>query len=151
MRRGVPLICLLLLAASACSGDGPYVVVSGGGILFNYRLAEATAGIVAEVARPLPDGGKVVAEFEDPAGGPAIVETRAITNARRRFSFMTPPLTGIKADRDYRVVVRVIDAEGQVLQTVESKVHSDLDQSILPDAPLTIGPGYTRNPATLKN
>ena len=137
-----------LLALSACSDDSPYVVVSGGGILFNYRIAEASAGIVAEVARPLPEGGRVEASFENPAGGPPIVESKPVTEERRRFSFSTPPLTGIKADTDYKVTVRVLDAEGSALQTVETKVHSDLDQSVLPKVPLVVGPGYTRNPAT---
>jgi hypothetical protein len=139
-----------LLALSACSDDSPYVVVSGGGIMFNYRIAEATAGIVAEVARPLPDGGHVEASFENPAGGAPIVESKPVTEERRRFSFITPPLTGIKADTDYKVTVRVLDAEGNAIQTVETKVHSDLDQSVLPKAPLVVGPGYTKNPAAME-
>lgn len=142
-----PLGLVALLALAACSGDKPYVVVGGGGILFNYRLAEATAGIVAEVARPLPEGGTVEASFEDPAGGPPIVEAKPVTPDRRRFSFTTPPLSGIKADADYRVVVRVLDSGGVELQRVETKLHSDLDQSILPEVPLTVGPGYAKNPA----
>jgi hypothetical protein len=36
------------------------------------------------------------------------------------------------------------------VQRVETKVHSDLDQSILPDVPLTLGPGYARNPAAVE-
>ncbi len=111
MRSRLPLLGLIaLLALAGCSGDSPYVVVSGGGIIFNYRIAEATAGIVAEVARPLPEGGTVEASFENPAGGAPIVESKPITEDRRRFSFVTPPLTGIKADTDYQVVVRVLDA-----------------------------------------
>ena len=135
-----------LLALAACSDDSPYVVVSGGGIVFNYRIAEATAGIVAEVARVLPEGGVIEASFENPAGGPPIVEAKPVTEDRRRFSFVTPPLSGIKADTDYKVVVRVLDADGTEVQRVETTLHSDLDQSILPDAPLTVGPGYARNP-----
>lgn len=136
-----------LIALSACSGDSPLVVVSGGGFIFNYRIAEATAGIVAEVARPLPPGGAVEVSFENPAGGPPFVEAKPVTPERRRFSFVTPPLSGIKADTDYVVVVRVLDAEGKEVQRVETRVRSDVDQSILPKAPLTVGPGYARNPA----
>ena len=148
MRSRLPLLGLIaLLALAGCSGDSPYVVVSGGGIIFNYRIAEATAGIVAEVARPLPEGGTVEASFENPAGGAPIVESKPITGDRRRFSFITPPLTGIKANTDYQVVVRVLDADGTEVQKVETKVHSDLDQSVLPKVPLTVGPGYARNPA----
>jgi len=145
-RRSAIVALTTLLALASCSDDSPYVVVSGGGIVFNYRIAEATAGIVAEVARVLPEGGVVEASFENPAGGPPIVESKPVTEDRRRFSFVTPPLTGIKADTDYKVVVRVLDAEGTEVQRVETSLHSDLDQSILPDAPLTIGPGYARNP-----
>ena len=148
MRLGSIFGVAALLALGACSDDGTYVVVSGGGIIFNYRIAEATAGIVAEVARPLPEGGFVEASFENPAGGADIVESKPVTPDRRRFSFVTPPLTGIKADTDYRVVVRVLDANREPVQTVTTSVHSDLDQSILPEAPLTVGPGYARNPAS---
>lgn len=144
------LAAFALLVLASCSGDSPYVVVSGGGILFNYRIAEATAGIVAEVARPLPSGGAIEASFENPAGGPPIVERKPVTEERRRFSFVTPPLTGIKADTDYKVVVRVLDADGAELQRVETRIHSDLDQSVLPKAPLTVGPGYARNPASVE-
>lgn len=150
MRTRSVLTAIVLFTLAACSNDSPYVVVSGGGILFNYRIAEATAGIVAEVARPLPEGGAVEASFENPAGGPPIVETKPVTADRRRFSFVTPPLTGIKANTDYTVVVRVLDAGGSEVQRVETKVHSDLDQSILPKAPLTVGPGYARNPAAVE-
>lgn len=149
MRRGSIIGLAALLGLAACSNDGPYVVVSGGGIIFNYRIAEATAGIVAEVARTLPEGGFIEASFQNPAGGADIVESKPVTPDRRRFSFVTPPLSGITADTDYKVVVRVLDANGEALQTVETHVHSDLDQSILPKAPLTVGPGYARNPAAL--
>ena len=64
--RSAVIGLIAVFALAACSGDSPYVVVSGGGILFNYRIAEATAGIVAEVARPLPEGGTVEASFEMP-------------------------------------------------------------------------------------
>lgn len=153
LMRNLTLLSALMGAAlvvGACSDDSPYIVVSGGGILFNYRIAEATAGIVAEVARPLPEGGVIEASFENPAGGPPIVDAKPVTEDRRRFSFVTPPLSGIKADTDYKVVVRVLDATGAELQRVETKIHSDLDQSILPRAPLTVGPGYARNPAALE-
>ena len=141
---------LALLALAGCSDDTPHVVVSGGGIIFNYRIAEATAGIVAEVARTLPEGGAVEASFENPAGGDPIVETKTVTGDRRRYSFVTPPLHGIKADTDYVVVVRVLDAAVNEVERVETSIHSDVDQSVLPKVPLTVGPGYARNPAAIE-
>ena len=41
----------------------------------------------------------------------------------------------------------VIEGEdGKALQKLETTVVSSLDQIVLPDAPLVVGPGYTPNP-----
>ena len=63
------IAALALVSLSACSEEsGDYVKVGGGGFIFNYRIAEATAGVVAEPQRTLPDGGKLEATFDNPAG-----------------------------------------------------------------------------------
>ncbi|WP_421724202.1 hypothetical protein [Bauldia sp.] len=142
------LVLLLAAGAIGCTPDTPeeYIRVGGGGFVFNYRIAEATAGVVAEPARTLEPGTVIEATFEDPAGGDPIVVAKQTTPDRKRYSFVTPPLDAIEADRTYRVTVRVLDTEGTVLQTVDYNLRSEIDQSILPEKPLTIGPGYTRNP-----
>ena len=63
-----------------------------------------------------------------------------------KFAFTTPPLTGIVADKDYKVTLRLLDADGKELEKIEKNFRSQLDQALLPEKPLTIGPGYTKNP-----
>ena len=69
-----------------------------------------------------------------------------VTAKRRKYTFTTDPLTGVKANKDYDVTIRLIGADGKVIETLDKKLHSDLDQSVLADKPLTVGPGYTPNP-----
>lgn len=143
------LAVIAALIVGGCSGDdGEYIRVGGGGFVFNYRIAEATAGIIAEPRRELPDGATIEVTFENPRGGEPIRIAKASTSGRKRYAFVTPPLVGIEAGRDYRVAVRVLDASGNALQTIERSIRSELDQAVLPDAPLTMGPGYasTRAP-----
>ena len=146
--RTVRLLALLgVLALAACSGKGPYLDISGGGFIFNYRLSEAYAGFIAAPLRALPDNARIEATFENPAGGAPIVLAKDVTPDRREYSFTTDALHGIKANTDYDVTVRLIGADGKTIETIDKKLHSDLDQSVLADKPLTVGPGYTRNPA----
>lgn len=141
---------LALTLVGGCSDDsGDYIKVGGGGFIFNYRIAEATAGVIAEPQRNLPDGAKIEASFENPAGGEPIVIAKLVSQGGKRYSFDTPPLSGIKGGRDYAVTVRVIGSDGTELQKVDYQLRSDIDQSVLPDKPLTIGPGYARNPEML--
>lgn len=141
---GRALGCAALLAAlAACdAGDGPYLAFVGGGFIFNYRLATAEYGFVARVMRPLPPGCVLEAEFEDPAGGPPITVRKQARAQRRSYHFQTPPLTGIVANRDYRVVLRLLGSDGAELARYERAFRSDVAQDVLPDAPPVVGPGY---------
>ncbi len=145
--RGVKGLALAaIVALAACSQKGPYLDISGGGFIFNYRLAEAYAGFIAAPLRTLPEHARIEATFENPSGGPPIVLSKDVTPNRREYSFTTDALKGIKANIDYDVTVRLIGADGKVIETIDKKLHSDLDQSVLGDKPLTVGPGYTPNP-----
>ncbi len=145
--RGVKGLALAaILALAACSQKGPYLDISGGGFIFNYRLSEAYAGFVAAPLRTLPEHSRIEATFENPSGGPPIVLNKDVTTGRREYTFTTDALKGIKANIDYDVTVRLIGADGKVIETIDKKLHSDLDQSVLADKPLTVGPGYTPNP-----
>jgi len=137
---------LLLFAAAGCDDDaesGPYLQIAGGGFVFNYRLAEAHYGLVVHVKRTLPDGAVLEAAFENPADGSAIVVRQPARPGRKGYKFETPTLRGIRAGRDYRAEVRLLaDAGGAELERHERAYRSDLDQTALPDRPLTSGPGY---------
>jgi hypothetical protein len=142
----VATLALMFLAACSSEESGPYIAIDGGGFIFNYRIAEATEGLVVGVRRELPEGAKIEVTFEDPAGGAPIVLAEAVKPKLPRYDFTTPPLTGIVKDKDYRATVRLLDASGEEIEKVERTFRSELDQSILPAKPLTIGPGYARNP-----
>jgi hypothetical protein len=141
------LVALALLAG--CTGEsGPAFEIVGGGFLFNYRLAEVTAGLVVVPRRAFPAGSALEMSFENPAGGAPIVVAKPVTPETTKVDFETPPLSGVKADRAYVVTVRLVDGQGKELARVDKNFRSQLDQSKLPKAPLTIGPGYAPNPQT---
>jgi hypothetical protein len=52
----------------------------------------------------------------------------------------------VKAGRAYKVTIRLEDAAGKVLQTIDRTMISDTDQSVMPDKPLVVGPFYDPNP-----
>lgn len=138
---------MLAACDSGDSDDSPYLEFAGGGFVFNYRLATADYGFVARVLRTLPEGGVVEAEFEDPGGGGAIVLRQDVRAGRRSYVFRTPDLHGVRADHDYQVVLRVVDAAGTELGVYRRSYRSSADQSILPERPPVVGPGYQPNPA----
>jgi len=149
--RGL-LIALLVLAGTvtlaACSNeDGPYVEIQGGGFIFNIREAEAYYGLTLRPLRRLVDGTVIEVDFEDPAGGPDIAVKETVMGSRLNYTFRTPGLAGIRKNKDYRAVVLVKSPKaGEVLARYEKTFRSDVDQSVLPEKPLTVGPGYTPNP-----
>jgi hypothetical protein len=65
-----------------------------------------------------------------------------------RLSLRSPPVRGVEAGRDYKVAIRVFERDGtHLLWSDELAFKSDLSDKVVPDQPLTIGPGYARNPA----
>ena len=147
------LMLAAALSAAACSDPArPYVEVEGGGFIFNYRIAEVFYGVALRPLRTLEAGTVLEAEFEDPTGGPGLVVRETVAGARLAYSLRSPPVTGVVKDRPYRVEVRVLaPSTGAVLLRIEARFKSDLDQSIMPNAPLTIGAGTTPNPAVPTN
>jgi len=145
--RLAAVLCCLALAACGGGGSGPYVAFTGGGFLFNYRIAEASYGFVARVLRPIPAGTIIEAEFEDPAGGPPIVMRRRAVGMQITISFQSPAVKGVEAGRSYRAVLRLIEPEtGRVLDSQERMILSEADQKLLPARPPVVGPGYQPAP-----
>ncbi len=153
LRRHLPMgtrpafLLAVLLALVACSEDGgrPYLEVAGGGFVFNYRNAEASYGLVLKPLRPLPEGSTVEARFEDPAGGEAIIVRTRVVPGRDRIVLDSKPVRGVRKGQAYRVVLTLSEASGRELQRLERTYASSLDQTVLPEQPLAIGPGYQRN------
>jgi len=127
--------------------DKPYLVVAGGGFIFNYRVAEAFYGFTVNVQKPLEVGSIIQAQFEDPAGGPPFVEETRVNARTTHYSLRSPGVHNVNKGQPYEVVISLYDYTGKNLierQTREFK--SSLDSKIVPEKPLTIGPGYARNP-----
>ena len=142
------LATLLAPPSRAAESDVASLIdLQGGGFIFNYNIAEVFYGVLVKPRRALPVGTEVEASFEDPAGGPPIVVTETFHGSPRPMSLRTPPVQGVRANRDYRVTIRLRDpASGAVLGETTKTFRSDLDQSILPPRRLTVGPGYQAAP-----
>ncbi|WP_245415327.1 hypothetical protein [Hoeflea marina] len=127
--------------------DRPYLKITGSGFIFNYRVAKAFYGFTAYLDRPVANYSRIDAEFEDPSGGPPIVLSEKLSPRSKVYSFHTPPVTGVVKGKPYSVHVRLVrHGDNAVLHDEVFTIASQLDGSILPEKPLTIGPGYHRNP-----
>lgn len=146
MKRAICLIVVLLL--SGCDNpEGPAASFAGGGFVFNYRVGQAYYGVVVKTEGTLPQDAVIEGQFENPAGGNAVVVQVKAASDERKYVLRTPPLKGVKKDVPYKVVVRILEKPGgQELQRIERTIKSDVDQSVLPQSPLVIGPGYELNP-----
>lgn len=131
MFRGIIVAVISALLLTACSeSKGRFVEVERGGFLFDYQLAEVKAGFIAKTLKPLPDGGMLEASFEDPTGGAAYIVRQPATGAEE-YNFVSPPIKGLVKDKDYEVILRVRDAQGNELQRIEMAFASDTDGSVL--------------------
>ncbi|MCP3055442.1 hypothetical protein [Aurantimonas marianensis] len=147
---GIGLVAILLaigLATRENVADKPYLTIAGSGFIFNYRVADAYYGFTAIVEKPVRNYSRIEASFEDPAGGPPFLVSAKLTPRSKRYGLRSPPLSGIEKDKPYRVTVRLVqNGDGAVLFEDAFTVASQISGAVVPPAPLTIGPGYARNP-----
>ena len=146
---GSLLLALLLFAAlwmiREDPEDKPYLKILGAGFVFNYRVADVYYGFTARVVRPLPVGSVIEASFEDPGGGADHVVRIRVGTASTRYSLRSPPVRGVRAGVPYRISFRVLNREETtVLWTHSLPVRSQIDDIVVPEKPLTVGPGYHR-------
>jgi len=143
------LLWVLVFFANGCEEDpnSPYLEFTGGGFIFNYRIGEAFYGFNVTPLRTIPAGTKIIAEFEDPAGGPPLIVSQLAKENQIQFSFRTPGIKQIKKERPYLVKVKLVDTQKDIVFAEYShQFTSSIDQASLPDKALTIGPGYHLNP-----
>jgi len=127
--------------------DKPLLAILGGGFVFNYRVADIYYGFTAVVQRPLESGSIIEARFEDPAGGQDLVARERVSAMTNRYAFRSPPVRGVEAGRPYKVTIRVLDRrQASELWATSLEFTSQVSDQGMPDQPLTIGPGYQRNP-----
>jgi hypothetical protein len=142
-------VCAAVLALGACrdsGGEGEHFKLAGKLFVFNYRVATATYLINLVPVRPVAEGETAVARFEDPAGGLPIVVRQRIWPRLEKTTIESPELTCVVRDRPYAVSIAIEAADGSIMQTIETTITSSLDQDVLPDRPLVVGPVYTPNP-----
>jgi hypothetical protein len=143
--RLVSMLVIVLALAGCQRPASEYFALNGRIFVFNYRLAYATYLITLQRMKPVEEGMRFVASFENPAGGENLVVERKIFPAQEKLSIESPQIECVRKDRPYAVKIEIFDAANKLVQTVETKVTSDLDESILPKAPLVSGPAYDRN------
>ncbi|MEO5326292.1 hypothetical protein PV773_23530 [Mesorhizobium sp. CC13] len=144
------LAALVLLGLAGCresGGEGEHFELSGRLFVFNYRVATVRYMVTLRPLQPIGDGEVAVASFENPAGGETIVVRQKIWPMSRKVTIESPPLECVAKDRPYKVTIRIEDAAGLPMQTIETTMASSQDQSALPDRPLVVGPFYDPNPA----
>ena len=97
-------------------------------------------------ARPFEDGSVAVASFENPAGGAPLVVQQKIWPHAAKIVLESPALACVRKDRPYAIAITILDPAGVQLQQIDTTLTSSLDQDVLPDKPLVVGPVYTPNP-----
>ena len=64
-----------------------------------------------------------------------------------RYALRTPPIRGVEARKPYHVSIRVYDRQKtSLIWQTEMDFTSQISDRVVPDIPLTIGPGYHLNP-----
>ncbi|MGD9913322.1 MAG: hypothetical protein AB7S80_04510 [Rhizobiaceae bacterium] len=149
-RRLVLLPLLLALAAAAAcrdsGGEGEFFEISGKLFVFNYRVATATYVVTLNPLQPMREDQTAIATFEDPAGGAPMVVKQKIWPKLRKVTLESDPLRCVVKSKPYAVSIAITNEDGSVAQKLETTIVSNLDQSVLPDKPLVVGPVYTPNP-----
>jgi hypothetical protein len=128
-RRLLGALLMSGLLAACGAESGPWLAFNGGGFVVNYSGGQYSAGRAGayygcnvKALRHLPAGTVIEARFEDPAGGPAFVDSKVVDAEQPAYAFRSPYVTGIVADHPYHVEVRVLEAGSHKL--LGSYAHS---------------------------
>ena len=143
-------LAALLLTACQREAEQQLAELSGRMFVFNYRVATASYLVTLRRIGTLPEDGSVEAKFENPRGGNPLIIREKLFPMMDKISLASPPIECVRPDRPYAVTIRLLDSKGTPLQTIETTVTSDVDQSVLPAKPLVVGPGYDPNPDVFK-
>ncbi len=140
------LLMPLLLVGCRDSGKDSAFELAGRLVVFNYREAKVTYLVNLVPLQPIAEGETAVMTLDNPAGGDPIVITQKLFPNHQKVTLESPPLECIVKDKPYKVSIRIEGNGGALLQSIETTMVSSQDQSMLPDKPLVVGPGYQPNP-----
>lgn len=138
----------LLVLATGCQreDEANYIAVQGKIFIFNIRLARAYYTLNLNRLAATPDNAVVTAEFENPAGGPALVREQKVFANMTRIDLQSPDVNCVVAGKPYKIHITLRDEGGKVLQTLDTTLTSTLDQTVMPAQSLVVGAAYDKNP-----
>lgn len=145
-RLFLPALILLGLAASCQRETIDYISIQGKIFIFNIRMAEAYYALNLNRLKAAPDNSVVTVEFENPAGGPPLVSEQKVFPKMTRIDLQSPRLNCVVTGKPYKIHITLKDADGTVLQTLDTTLTSTLDQTVMPAEALIEGPAYDKNP-----
>ena len=114
-------------------------------VLFHVNMAAGTVLVMVQVGA-LGAGLPAVASFETPAGGDPVAVRQQLWPHLAKPVLESDPVQCVLKGRTYSVEIRIEDESGAVRQVLKTEMESSLDQEILPDRPLVVGPVYMPNP-----
>lgn len=148
----IALYCISVFAAvqiynARTKADMSYVTISGGGFIYNYRIADIRSGITVTIQRNIPIDATLSAAFNIPKGN-TIEISQDVRRTATTYLFETDRLEGIEADEDYLVVLRLLNrATGDEIERHTKILKTGVAPRHMPSQPLTLGPGYHPTPA----
>lgn len=137
------LLSTLLLAGCQREAED-YISINGKVFIFNIRYARAFYMLTLNRLPSTPDDAVVMAEFEDPRGGPPVVQKQKVFPKMSRIDLQSPDVDCVVKDKAYKIHIRLLSPSGDVLQTIDTTLTSTLDATMLPEHALFEGPVYTR-------
>ncbi|CAN7404515.1 hypothetical protein [Rhizobium sp. LjRoot254] len=148
MKRLVIIPALLAgLLLSACQREPEdYITIKGKVFIFNIRVARAFYMLTLNRLPTTPDDAVVVAEFEDPAGGPPLIKEQKVFPKMTRIDLQSPDVNCVVTGKAYKIKITLKSADGEELQTIDTTLNSTLDATMLPEKALVLGAKYDRNP-----
>ncbi|MBB4102705.1 hypothetical protein [Allorhizobium borbori] len=144
------LIGLTPLLATCQREDAEPLKIKAKTFVFNYRVSTAAYMLVLARNAPLPEESYAETRYENPAGGEPITVRSRIFPFWEKVTLESPAVHCIVKDRPYAVFVRIVDGQNKVLQTLETSIISNQDQTVLAAHPLVVGPVYAPNPDVFK-
>jgi hypothetical protein len=142
----LPAVILVALSASCQREKTDYISVNGKIFIFNIKLARAYYMLDLNRLKATPDNSVATAEFENPAGGPPLVTEQKVFPKMTRIDLQSPDVNCVVAGKPYKIHITLKDADGKVLQTLDTTLASTLDQTVMPAEALVVGPAYDKNP-----
>jgi hypothetical protein len=143
----LPALATLLLAGGCQREAEEYVTINGKVFIFNIRNARAFYMLTLNRLPATPDDAVVVAEFENPAGGPPLVKEQKVFPKMTRIDLQSPDVDCVVTDKPYKIHIVLKGAGGEILQTIDTTLNSTLDSTILPEHALVEGPAYDKTKA----